>query len=267
VADAAVRAKYGLAEGATFEGSLSAVSVERALLYAWSASAWVVEQLLGLHKSEVDGALLALMPHTARWYKEKALRFQFPGRALVADTDRYDNSGLTEEDIAGLEVVKFCAVTDKVGELQVKVAKGAAGARAPLSADEVAGLSYYLSEVRDAGVRVTVVNRSADRLTMSATVYYNPLALDPAAHPVEAAVREYASGLAFNGVLSTTRLVDVMQGVAGVMLVQLAAATVQRAQNAAEPLGVQRVAESGYWVAGEEDISIAYTPYSEGDIT
>ncbi|MGL4907927.1 MAG: hypothetical protein ACRC3G_01170, partial [Bacteroidales bacterium] len=195
------------------------------------------------------------------------LRFQYPNRTLITDTDKYDNTGLTDDDIAALEVVKFCAVTDKLSELQIKVAKGEAGAREPLSEEEVQGLKYYLSEVRDAGVDTKVVNRSADKFYGEIDVYYSPLAISPDDKPVESAVKEYLSNLPFDGAVSRTALVDVAQQVEGVKLVNIRMALVQRADNAPEDLGVQKIAESGYWVVeNDEDLKVNYRIYTNTDI-
>jgi hypothetical protein len=260
---------YGFAAGATFASRFSSASLEGLLLYIVAYAMWVVEKLLDVHRAEVDAELLKMMPHTARWYREKVLRFQYPNRQLIADTDRYDNEGLSEDDVAGLEVVKFCAVTDKLDKLQVKVAKGEPGSRAKLDKDEVEALTYYLTEIRDAGVKIEVVNQQADRLTMTATIYYNPLALKPDEKPVEMAVKDYISNMEFNGSLSYTRLVDRIQAVPGVELVDVQSVMTQRASFDPVPLGVQKFAESGYWVvdAGNSAaLQITYTPYKEEDL-
>jgi hypothetical protein len=116
-----------------------------------------------------------------------------------------------------------------------------------------------IAVIRDAGVRINLVNLPADALTLTVDIYYNPLLLSPAAKPVEDAVKNYISSLEFNGALSATRLVDVMQAVPGVELVDITGATV--AGNV--PLGVQKIAASGHWAfKNESDLQINYIVYS-----
>ena len=262
-----VQQKYALNQNKTFDEQFSAVSLENIIFLVVTAAIWAVENLFDVHAAEVNAELATKMPHTTRWYANKVLRFQFPNRNLVADTDKYDNTGLTADEIAALEVVKFCAVTDKLSELQIKVAKGEPGAREPLSSDEVNGLEYYLSEVRDAGVKTVVVNRQADKFYAVVDIYYNPLLLNPADKPVETAVKQYISNLDFNAALSTTHLVDRMQAVEGVMLVDLTDVSVRRADNQKVPLGVQKIADSGYWIVQDEgDLEVNYIVYNNADI-
>jgi len=266
-ANEVVQQKYALDTNKSFDEQFSAVSLENIIFIVITAAVCALENLFDVHAAEVNAELATKMPHTARWYANKVLRFQYPNRNLVADTDRYDNTGLTATEVAALEVVKFCAVADKLGELQIKVAKGDAGAREVLSNDEVAGLEYYLSEIRDAGVKTVVVNRQADKFYATIDVYYNPLLLNPAEKPVEAAVKQYISNLDFNAALTTTLLVDKMQAVEGVKLVNIESADVQRADNAPEALSVQKIAESGYWIVqNDDDLIVNYIVYSNADI-
>ena len=262
-----VKHYYNLPDGASFDRHFNASAIESVLLYATSFVAWVVERLFDVHRAEVEERLLAKTPHTARWYRDKVLRFQYPNRRLVADTDRYDNTGLSDDDIAALEVVKYCAVTDRLSKLLVKVAKGEAGNRRVLTGEEEEALKYYIAEVRDAGVEVEVINRQADKFFARVNVYYDPLVLSPSEKPVENAVRAYISNLDFNAALSTTRLVDTIQQVGGVVLVDVLSASVQRADNPKDALGVQKIADSGYWVvANDADLVITYKPHSNADI-
>ncbi|MGL4956564.1 MAG: hypothetical protein ACRC9X_05245 [Bacteroidales bacterium] len=263
-----VQELYAIDPRKTFDEQFSAVSLERILFYVAAFGIWVLEKLFDQHKADVDAELLTKMPHTVRWYRDKVLRFQYPNRTLIEDTDKYDNAGLSDDEVKELEVVKFCTVTDKLSELQIKVAKGDAGAREPLTAEEVAVLEYYLSEVRDAGVYTSVITRSADKFFAEIDVWYSPLALSPKDKPVEEAINAYISSLPFDGAMSLTALGDAVQAVAGIRLVDIKSARVQRGDNVPEDLGVQKIAESGYWAVNqEEDLKVNYHIYSNTDIT
>lgn len=263
IADDTVIQRYGLDTSKNFEQQFSVVSLESIIFYIVSYAIWIIESLFDVHVDLVNNELLNKMPHTAHWYRDKVLRFQYPNRDLIPDTDRYDNTGLTADEIADLEVVKYCAVSDDLNELRIKTAKGSAGAREPLNDDEVQGLEYYLSEVRDAGVKTVIVNRQADRFFANIEVFYNPLLLNPADEPVETAIKEYVSNLDFNGALTTTKLVDEIQSIEGIELVNIIRALVKRADYDEEPLGVQKIAESGYWIIQDaEDLNVKYTVYN-----
>lgn len=263
----AVQSVYGLDVAKNFEEQFSKVSIESILFYVFAYAIWLVESLFDVHKAEVDAMLDNKMSHRKKWYQEKVLRFQYPGRTLIDDKDIYDNTGLSADDIAALEVVKFCAVEDLVGDLKIKVAKGSVGVRTQLSVGEVAGLQSYLEEIRDAGVNTTIINQQADKIFATINVYYNPLILTPTDEPVEAAFITYISTLDFNGLMKRNRLEDNLQDVPGVELVDIVSIETQRAANPKESLGVQKVAESGYWVLNNTaDLVINYIPYSHGNI-
>ncbi len=263
IAQPAVITMYELDTNKTFEEQFSKVSLESMLFYCVSVGIWVLQKLFDVLRIEIGTELDARMPHTVKWYQEKVRRFQFPDRALITDSDKYDNSGLSEDDIAELEVVKFCAVEDKLSELRIKVAKGAAGAREVLTANEVLGLQYYLSEVKDAGVKVVIVNQQADKITAEIDVYYNVLLLTPGDNPVLTAFKEYVQNLDFNGEIQVNRIEDAIQAVTGVVLVHLRNIYVQRSTNLPELLTVRAVAESGYYIVENDSyININYIPYA-----
>lgn len=262
-----VQNMYSLDTTKTFEEQFSTVSLESILFYVIASAIFVIESLFDTHNSEVEEMLLKLVPHSRDWYREKVLRFQYPGRSLVTDKDYYDNTGLTADDILDLEIVKFCAIEENNGWLKVKVAKGAAGAREQLTTAEENALKVYIEEVQDAGVNIEIVNQQADKIYATIDIYYNALKLDPADGMVEEAFINYASTLEFNGILKYNKLIDALQNVTGVELVAPLSIQIQRAANPLEDLGVQKIAMSGYWVVNDAaDLVINYKPYVYANI-
>lgn len=263
IAQPAVVTLYDLDITKTFEEQFSKVSLESMLFYTVAVDIWVLQKLYDVFRTEINAELDAKMPHTVRWYRTKVLRFQFPNRTLITDSDKYDNTGLSTGEIAELEVVKFCAVEDRLSELRIKVAKGEPGSRTVLSANEVLGLQSYLSEVKDAGVKVVIVNQQADKITAEIDIYYNPLLLTPVDNPVLTAFKNYIQNLDFNGEIQVNRIEDSIQSVQGVVLVHLKNIYIQRAANPPELLTVRAVAESGYYIVeNDNDININYIPYA-----
>ena len=62
-------------------------------------------------------------PHRPRWYRDKVLAFM-KGKTLIADTDRYDTEGMTEDAIAAARVVKHAVAVENrdASLLTIKVA-------------------------------------------------------------------------------------------------------------------------------------------------
>ena len=111
-------------EGALVElNSTSKVAVWRLWVYIIAFVIQSLEKSFELHKADIDERLSRLKPHTARWYREKALAFQY-GFNLLAESDLFDNRGKSEEQIAASKVVKYAAVTEGEGatRLIVKIA-------------------------------------------------------------------------------------------------------------------------------------------------
>lgn len=268
--DLEVVAKYGLESGDTkqdFDGYFSKSSIESIWFYIVAFAIWTLEKLFDVHKSEINAELDTRLAHRQQWYRDKVLKFQYPNRSLITDTDRYDNSRLTDAQIEELQVVKYCATEETNSQLKIKVAKGAPGAREVLSAAEAAGLEAYLAEIKDAGVLINVVNQQADKFSCKMLILYNAMLLNPADKPVENAIKAFVSNLDFNGEYSNMALVDHLQAIAGVANPHLYWAKTKRAANNWVDCTIKTVAESGYFIVERDsDLQIEYRPYTPGDI-
>lgn len=262
-----VVAAYELEAGKTFEEQFSKASLESLFFYDIAYSIWHNEKLFDEHVIDVNAELDTRLAHRQQWYRDKVLKYRH-GQALITDTDQYDDAGLTPEQIEDAQVVKYCATGEAGSILQIKVAKGEPGARETLSEAEELGLQSYVAEIKDAGVLVEIINQQADKYSCKMIIYYNPTLLNPADKPVEIAIKEYVSNLAFNGEYSNMALVDHLQAITGVVIPHLIAAWTKRALNNWEACEVKAVAESGYFVVEkDEDLDIEYTPYSVGNVS
>ena len=75
-------------------------------------------------------------------------------------------------------------------------------------------LAAYLAEIKDAGVRINLVNREADTFNCSVDIYYNPMLLpENVRRDCEAAIRSYIANLPFNGEYTNMALIDALQAV------------------------------------------------------
>lgn len=219
MADERVAQAYGLEAGAEGFGSRFGVaSVENVLFYVWAAAAWAVEKLMDELREETRATVEAEMPHRVRWYKERALEFR-DGEALDGDTCRYAG---TSEDESRLVVAQAAATEDReTGRLLVKVAgRGAGGELTALGSETLGRLREYLEEIKDAGVRLSVVSKEGDRITVRAGVEYNPLLrAEDVERSCMSAVEDYLTTLPFNGEYTRLGLMRALAGVDGVMVV------------------------------------------------
>lgn len=230
IANETVKKAYNLQADKSFEEQFSIVSLENILFFIVATAMWLNAQLFKQHKADVLNILRENKAHTPNWYATRAKEFQF-GHELLAGTDHYDNSKLTTEQIQATQVVKFAAAVeaDDQSVLFVKVATYNNNIKQPLNSIQLAAFNNYLGRIKDAGVRITVVNSPADDLHLEMDIYYDPLILDNEGRrldgsdnaPVQTAIRDYISKLSFNGLYVNQSLVDRLQTINGVEIAEL----------------------------------------------
>lgn len=262
VANDTIRALYNLDPGETFEEQFSSVSVESILFYVVASAIWTLEKLFDRHRQETTDIIDTLKPHSLRWYVNKAKVFQF-GKSLIPDTDTYDNTGMTAEQIEAQQVVKYAAAVEKAAVVYIKVAGGSADARSQLTAEQEDALVAYFKEVKDAGVKLEVVNREADKYNVDIDVYYDPQVfdselnrLDGTGKAVHDAVAEFVASLPFNGEYRNSALVNMLTGLDGVVMVEL-----KRATADGQPINAKYVPEAGYFAVDKDSLGINAIAY------
>lgn len=245
--------------------STSKVAIWRLMIYVVAFAVWSLEILFDQHKAEVDGILLELKPHTARWYRNKALAFQY-GFDLYPDTDVFVNEGKTPEQITASKIIKYAAVTEATNEsrLIIKIAtEDGSGILAPISEPEKESVVAYFDEVGDAGVRKTIINYLPDVLRLNIKIYYDPLVLtsngvaitgiNAGKKPVEIALQEFMRELDFDGQLILSALVDKLQETEGVEIPHLVSAASKwinedgSAYGNFENISVKKIPVAGYF--------------------
>lgn len=252
-------AVYGFAPGAVFADEFSIVSFENILFDLFSYFVFLLENLFDTHKKEVQDILEQSMPHRPSWYRTKAKAFQY-GFALIMDTDKFDNTVFTAEQIEASKIVKYAAVTQSAGQLLIKIATESAGVLSPITAPQKASFDAYIAEVADCGVKYIVVNHLPDILLLNLQIFRDPLVLNGEGmsivngnYPVQHAILEYMKELPFNGELVLAHLVDKLQLVEGVRIPHIINAESQiidintNQYLSAQPINVKTVPESGYF--------------------
>ncbi len=208
--------------------STSATALWRLWAYIVAASIWALETLYDQFKVEIAELVAAQKPHTLRWYQQKALSYQHGG-SLVPGEDIYDNTGLSDDDIAAQRIVKQAAAVENGDKLVIKVAKESNGALQPLSTPEVDGVAAYFFQIKDAGVHVQVRSVNPDHLKVAVDVYYDPTILGANgarldgtdSTPVQSAAKAFLRASPFDGEFVKAHLTDAMQSVEGVIVPEI----------------------------------------------
>ena len=213
--------------------SNSTTAIWRLWTYVFACAIWTLETLFDHYRGEVEARIEAIVPHRAKWYRMKALEFM-KDKVLIVDEDVYDTAAMTEEEIAAAKVVKHAVAVESADAsiLTLKIAGETGGEPAPVSAETEIQFAAYITEIKDAGVRIAIINAEADRFSAELDVYYDPVLLP---ENVEAAAREaikkYVENLPFNGEYSNMKLVDNIQVIEGVKVVEFKAASYLSANN------------------------------------
>ena len=211
--------------------SYSKTSVWGLIVYCVSFGIWVLETLFDTHKAEIDNALANQKKGSKLWYRNMALAFQY-GFDLITDSDQFNNTGYTAEQIEASKIIKYAAVTESDAEsrLIIKVAtENAAEVLAPINETQKLAFDYYIDEINYAGVKYTIINYAPDRLQLNLTIKIDPKVIDTSGtkilmsasdvgtKPVETALAEFMKELPFDGKLVLNALIDKLQAVEGVL--------------------------------------------------
>lgn len=237
MSDPTIVEMYGFTEGAVFEDTFSAVSLESIWFSIVASAIYVLETLFDLFRADVDkkisGAVVASIP----WYHKIALEFQY-GDSLVFDEA---TQGFVYPVVdTTKQLVKFAACRDMGGGVYVLVSGAdSSGDPVALSSDVLSAFESYLRERKPAGVILSVDSLNPDLVRSVMTVQYDPQVLtpdgelitDPSVKPVEDAVNAYLKGIVYGGVLNKTKLVDAVQGARGVIDVVLTSVSVKPANG------------------------------------
>ncbi|MRX40411.1 nucleotidyltransferase [Flavobacterium sp. LC2016-23] len=228
--------------------STSKVAFYRLITYIVAFSAWTLEKLFDIHKKEIDTAIYEQKSGRPSWYKNMALAFQH-GFDLVVDTDKFDNTGYTDDQIEASKIIQYCSVKESAesNRLIIKVASEHDDLLTPLTDIEITSFTQYLNEIKYAGVKINVVNNPADLLRLDMDIYIDVLVIDENGNsivnggkPVENAIKSYMKSLPFDGELVINDLIEKLRAVDGVINAHI------------------KTAESSYY----DTLTVAYLPFA-----
>lgn len=266
MADPTIIERYGFPAGAVFEDTFSTVSLESIWFSIVAAAIYVLETLFDAFKEDVDAKIAQAAVASIPWYHKISMEFQY-GDALVFDeqTQQFVYPVVDESK----QIVKFAACRDLGGMVYVLASKdNGFGSPAALSSAELSAFDAYLRERKPAGVLLQTDSFSPDLVRVVMAVQYDPqvitsegeLIADPTVYPVEEAINSYLNGIVYGGALNKTKLVDAVQGAAGVIDVSLTSVSVKTAAgDEYSPVsGNNYVSVGGSFVSNNLRNSISY---------
>lgn len=212
---------FGFPAGDNFAAHFSKVSIINILFYLFASAAWVLEQFFESYKKEVEARIDETIPHRPKWYRDKVLGFM-KDVTLVPDTDDYDTSDMSDEEMEAAKVVRHAVAVESsdASLLTIKVAGETDGKRCPLDSETERQLAAYLAEIKDAGVRINLVNEEPETFDCDVDIYYNAMLPESdVKERCEEAINSYIENLPFNGEYSDMALTDALQAVEGVKVV------------------------------------------------
>lgn len=225
MANETVRSEYGLAEGATWEGSFSNVSIENILFFIVSASIYLLEVIFDAFKSDVNETVRTAVVASVPWYHRMALEYQ-DGDELAFD--EVTQSYKYETEHPAQRIVKFASVRDMGTSVQMLVSKSVDGMPAVLTNDELTRFKKYMQRVKVAGVILGIKSLPSDSIKINVKVYVDGLLYNKSGtlvkdgtEPVKNAIENYLRNIIYGGTFNKTKLVDAIQAAEGVKDVEL----------------------------------------------
>ncbi len=268
---------YDIEPGTEFDRAFAKASIENIFFYIAATCMWTLEKLFDYHRQEVTGIIDNLKPHSLRWYVSKAKAFML-GKELLPDSDEYDTSGMTADQIEAARVVKYASATDTGGVVFLKIAGEKNGEPAPIPDSAFEGFQLYIREVKDAGVVVQEINRPADHFRLTMTIFYNPMVMNntgvvlagnkTGSKPVQETIKAFIKNLPFNGEYRNVSLVDELQKIEGVVIPEFREAySCRDGEDTNEenwkPIEGKATPYAGYYKIydDENDLKLTFEPY------
>jgi len=272
---------YGFELKSDFNKQFSVVSFENIVFYLVAVAMWVSEKLFDEHKTELTNLIDTKKPHRLKWYRDKTLAFQF-GYSLTEDLPYplVEDADYYAEIVESAKIIKYASVSEYQGRIYIKVAKGET-TKEPLSINEQIAVEYYLSEIKDAGVRigdtdgkVSVINSAADHFQLKMDIYYNPMVYDKngtnlktGEQTIKNTIKDFLENkIPFNGEYRNANLVDTLQTLDGVEIPELKLAkTISDAEfNTGnwKEIEAKHLPVSGYYkIYDDADLQLNYIAY------
>ena len=150
----------------------SSAAVWRVIVYAIATVINIFEQIMDAFKSDIEQKIDAKRIGSKDWYEQKAREFQ------LGDSLQFNPDGTVSYPtiVPQKQIIAFATMTEGDDAATLKVAKlGSDGQLAPLSDVELLQFQNYIELIKIVGTKINIVSLPPDIITMTATVYYNPI--------------------------------------------------------------------------------------------
>lgn len=206
----------------------SALSVFNIIIDIMAAMIFLSDSIWEAKKGEVQQIADTAFSGNSQWLRSKILTFQYTD---ILTLDANFIPGYAVIDTVN-QIVKRCAITERTGGINIKVAKddGGGGLTALATLELDALKDYYFGTstqegIGFAGVVANFISLEADRMRIGATIYYiGQYDSATVKTNVIAAINNFFATFAddsFDGTVMMIRLVDSIQSVQGVSRVYL----------------------------------------------
>ena len=211
---------YALDGVQSFKSVFSKASIEGIIFYIMAFAIWVHESIIDTYKKDMEEYVRNMKPHTTFWYKSMAEKFlygmQFDDKESVFITENK-----TDKEIEEAQIIKYASASDKENLVSVKICTKNDGKRQPLSAKQLTSFNAYISRIKDAGVRIDIINDAPDILSGTITIYYDSIMdVEKIKKECYEAIKDYIQNLPFDGVYTNMALVDRLQQISGVTVAE-----------------------------------------------
>lgn len=234
--------------------------------HSWLGYAALFEQ----YRTDINDEIANLKPHSLRWYVEKVKAYQEQdGTPDKLPTDEYGqvNSDTYAAIAEERRIVKYASAQEVNGQIAIKVAGISDGEPCQIKDKSLLNIKYYMSQIKDAGVPVSVNTYPADKIKLTVAIYYNPLKIneEEVKTQVVAAVKQAVKNLPFNGDCKTSDLLDAIRAIDGIEVADIL--TFQAGAAYGEYINVSGyyTPVSGYFTIGKHNIDFSILqPYANG---
>lgn len=261
--DNILRESYGITGDATWDQTFSTISIENILIYIVAVCAYTLEVMFDGFKQDVEDRIAQNIVPTIRWYHTQSVNFQY-GDALIFDESTQSFRYAAEDE--SKKVVKYCAVRDRGGSIQVLVSGDSDGKPSVLSNDVLTAFKSYMNSVKIAGVILDIRSLPADSIEITAQVEVDPqqiteegVRISDGSYPIVDAVNAYLANIVYGGTFNKTKCVDAIQNVPGVTDVLLQQVRVKSSGGSYTVLeGNNYTAVGGCFVSDNLDNTLSY---------
>jgi hypothetical protein len=191
---------------------------KRAIWRLWAfivaAAIGILEQLMDQNKIEVEALVAQAAPGTPQWLQAQVFKFQYSSTTpqviqLINLAPQYPIID------PSLRIVTRCSVTtDLANVVTIKVAKNEPPEK--LNNGELDALVSYINQIGVAGIQCNVISNEADRIFVSAQIFYTGLFSSVIKSNVILAINNYLAGIPFNGQVKVSELETAILNVDGV---------------------------------------------------